>query len=166
MAWCRQTTCHYLSHCWPRSLSPCDITRPQWVNVMPHISHWFDASVSPVTMLPTCWTSWTRSRANTTARTTPPVTTATPCPIPTTSRCHILPAPWAVTTAMAVTPARCTVWRTWRRAGYWRRSSSSNEGGRRRRLAPRIHHRQRNQWRESTLRPRVSCRRDNNQGGF
>ena len=33
MAWCRQATSHYLSQCWPRSLSPCGVTRPQWVNV-------------------------------------------------------------------------------------------------------------------------------------
>ena len=32
MAWCRQATSHYLSLCWPRSLSPYDVTRPQWVN--------------------------------------------------------------------------------------------------------------------------------------
>ena len=32
MAWCHQTTSHYLSLCWPRSLSPYGITRPQWVN--------------------------------------------------------------------------------------------------------------------------------------
>ena len=32
MAWCRQATCHYLSQCWPRSMSPNGITRPQWVN--------------------------------------------------------------------------------------------------------------------------------------
>ena len=31
MAWCRQATCHYLSQCWPRSLSPYGVTRPQWV---------------------------------------------------------------------------------------------------------------------------------------
>ena len=32
MAWCRQATSHYLSQCWPRSLSPYyGITRPQWV---------------------------------------------------------------------------------------------------------------------------------------
>ena len=31
MAWCRQATSHYLIHCWPRSLSPYDVTRPQWV---------------------------------------------------------------------------------------------------------------------------------------
>ena len=31
MAWCRQTTSHYMSQCWPRSLSPYGITRPQWV---------------------------------------------------------------------------------------------------------------------------------------
>ena len=32
MAWCRQATSHYLSQCWPRSMPPCGITRPQWVN--------------------------------------------------------------------------------------------------------------------------------------
>ena len=31
MAWCRQATSHYLSQCWPRSLSPFGVTRPQWV---------------------------------------------------------------------------------------------------------------------------------------
>ena len=32
MAWCHQATSHYLSQCWPRSLLPHGITRPQWVN--------------------------------------------------------------------------------------------------------------------------------------
>ena len=31
MPWCRQATSHYLNQCWPRSLSPYDVTRPQWV---------------------------------------------------------------------------------------------------------------------------------------
>ena len=31
MAWCHQATSHYLSQSWPRSLSPYDVTRPQWV---------------------------------------------------------------------------------------------------------------------------------------
>ena len=31
MAWWRQATSHYLSQCWPRSLSPYGVTRPQWV---------------------------------------------------------------------------------------------------------------------------------------
>ena len=34
MAWCRQATSHYLSQCWPRSLSPYGVTRPQWVNLV------------------------------------------------------------------------------------------------------------------------------------
>ena len=34
MAWCRQATSHYLSHCWPRSVSPYDVIRPQWVNLL------------------------------------------------------------------------------------------------------------------------------------
>ena len=33
MAWCRQATSHYLSQCWPRFMSPYNVTRPQWVNV-------------------------------------------------------------------------------------------------------------------------------------
>ena len=33
MAWCHQATSHYLSQCWPRSLSPYGVTRPQWVEV-------------------------------------------------------------------------------------------------------------------------------------
>ena len=33
MAWCRQATSHYLSQCWPRSLSPYGVTRPQWVKM-------------------------------------------------------------------------------------------------------------------------------------
>ena len=31
MAWCHQATSHYLSQCWPRSLSPYNVSRPQWV---------------------------------------------------------------------------------------------------------------------------------------
>ena len=34
MAWCRQATSHYLSQCWPRSLSPYGVTRPQWVKLI------------------------------------------------------------------------------------------------------------------------------------
>ena len=33
MAWCRQATNHYLSQCWPRSLSSYGVTRPQWVDL-------------------------------------------------------------------------------------------------------------------------------------
>ena len=32
MAWCHQATSHYLSQCWPRSMSSYGITRSQWVN--------------------------------------------------------------------------------------------------------------------------------------
>ena len=31
MAWCRQATTHYLSQCWPSSMSPYGVTRPQWL---------------------------------------------------------------------------------------------------------------------------------------
>ena len=30
-ALCRQATSHYLSQCWPKSVSPYGVTRPQWV---------------------------------------------------------------------------------------------------------------------------------------
>ena len=33
MAWCHQATSHYLSQCWPRSMLPYGIARPQWVNL-------------------------------------------------------------------------------------------------------------------------------------
>ena len=36
MAWCCQTTSHYLNQCWPRFLSPYGVTRPQWVNQKAH----------------------------------------------------------------------------------------------------------------------------------
>ena len=32
MSWCHQATSHYLSQCWPRSMLPYGVTRPQWVN--------------------------------------------------------------------------------------------------------------------------------------
>ena len=34
MAWCRPTSSHYLSQCWPRSLLPHGVTRPQWVKII------------------------------------------------------------------------------------------------------------------------------------
>ena len=34
MVWCRQATSHYLSQCWPSSMSPYGVTRPQWIK--PH----------------------------------------------------------------------------------------------------------------------------------
>ena len=40
MAWCRQATSHYLSQCWPRSLSPHGVTRPQWINSTPAGSYY------------------------------------------------------------------------------------------------------------------------------
>ena len=31
MAWCRQATSHYLSHCWPKPMSSYGVNGPQWV---------------------------------------------------------------------------------------------------------------------------------------
>ena len=33
MAWCHQAPSHYLSQCWPWSMTPYSVTRPQWVNM-------------------------------------------------------------------------------------------------------------------------------------
>ena len=38
MAWCRQATSHYLNQCWPRSLPPYGVTRPQWVKIILRLS--------------------------------------------------------------------------------------------------------------------------------
>ena len=38
MAWCRQATSHYLSQCWPRSLSPYGVTRPRCVKLLCYVS--------------------------------------------------------------------------------------------------------------------------------
>ena len=34
ITWCHQATSHYLSQCWPRSVSPYGITRLQWVKIV------------------------------------------------------------------------------------------------------------------------------------
>ena len=33
MAWCHQTTSHYLNQCWPSSMLPYEVTEPQWDNI-------------------------------------------------------------------------------------------------------------------------------------
>ena len=43
MAWCRQAASHYLSKCWPTSLLPYGVTRPQWVKIvyrMGYVTWW------------------------------------------------------------------------------------------------------------------------------
>ena len=40
MAWYRQATSHYLNQCWPRSLPPYDVIRPQWVDSPSHLKCW------------------------------------------------------------------------------------------------------------------------------
>ena len=39
MAWCHQAISHYLSQCWPRSVSPYGITGPQRVKNVSHFVH-------------------------------------------------------------------------------------------------------------------------------
>ena len=43
--WCHQVTSRYLSQCWPRSISPYGMSRPQWIRHMPTFTestqiHW------------------------------------------------------------------------------------------------------------------------------
>ena len=33
MTWCRQAASHYPSQCWPKSMSPYGVTRPQWLKL-------------------------------------------------------------------------------------------------------------------------------------
>ena len=44
MAWCLQATSHYMRQCWPRSMFPYGITRPQWVKRL--ISGWMHHQIS------------------------------------------------------------------------------------------------------------------------
>ena len=47
MAWCCQATSHYLSQCWPRSLLPYGVIKPQWVNSLwPSGAIWWHRSGS------------------------------------------------------------------------------------------------------------------------
>ena len=40
MAWCHQAPSHYLSQCWPSSMSPYSITNAQWVNCSSSANTW------------------------------------------------------------------------------------------------------------------------------
>ena len=57
MAWCCQTTSHYLSQCWPRFMSPCSVTRPQWVkmNFVERKCFCFDYYVADRCCEASCW---------------------------------------------------------------------------------------------------------------
>ena len=88
MAWCRQAASHYLSQCWPRSLSPYGVTRPQWVIFLLYrltfIICKFNA-ISPLSfqthVMPwSCWSDF--SRGCTTAMTSVTLRTS-----PTSSTC-------------------------------------------------------------------------------
>ena len=49
MAWCRQATSHYLNQCWPRSVSPYGVIKPQWVKSS-HCNPFKDLHVSDLQM--------------------------------------------------------------------------------------------------------------------
>ena len=46
MAWCRQATGHCLNQCWPRSLPPYGVTRPQWVEI--YVRQWIGSWLVPL----------------------------------------------------------------------------------------------------------------------
>ena len=46
MAWCRQATSHYLSQCWPRSVSPYGVIRPQWVKTHLYFLSFLDTDMA------------------------------------------------------------------------------------------------------------------------
>ena len=59
MAWCHQAASHYLNQCWPRSLPPYGITRPQWVKSIvnslgPSDAIWWHRSGSTLTQVMAC----------------------------------------------------------------------------------------------------------------
>ena len=49
MPWSHQETSHYLSQCWPRSMRPYGITRPQWVKLYSHKMRLHCQSYNPTT---------------------------------------------------------------------------------------------------------------------
>ena len=55
MAWCRQAASHYLSQCWPRPLSPYDVTRPQWVNSLSSLCVILHAILSNISNITLTW---------------------------------------------------------------------------------------------------------------
>ena len=61
MAWCHQAPSHYLIRCWPSSMSPYGITRPQWVNTdnSPSKNDSQQVFFSPLTLINiSCWWIW------------------------------------------------------------------------------------------------------------
>ena len=60
MAWCRQATSHYLSQCWPRSMSPNGVTRPQWVTTPWPPTHLSTQMGSEMAWNDSCltWSNW------------------------------------------------------------------------------------------------------------
>ena len=64
MAWCRQATCHYLSQCWPRSMLPNGVSRPQWVKHSYRvILHYFvrseyEKNIYIIHLLISAWNVW------------------------------------------------------------------------------------------------------------
>ena len=45
MPWCRQATSHYLNQCWPRSLTPYGVTRPQWIKKFAQWIKWISKEI-------------------------------------------------------------------------------------------------------------------------
>ena len=55
MAWCRQATSHYLSQCWPRPLTPCSVSRPQWYDTDTNLKPACSDIFIPLRFIDTDW---------------------------------------------------------------------------------------------------------------
>ena len=57
ISWCRQATSHDLNQCWPTSLLPYGVTRPQWANEIVHFLYFMDDEAFQFTfmVMPECY---------------------------------------------------------------------------------------------------------------
>ena len=110
MAWCHQTTRHYLSQYWPRSMSQYGIARPQWVNIC-NICRVFGVAILLIpsgcvkfSYWPTCFFAW-RSV----------VITFNPFGAETEYSVRTRSVPWLLMPWLHPSPGHCQPWH-----GLWR----------------------------------------------
>ena len=66
MAWCHQAASHYLSQCWPRSMLPNGVTRPQWVNTLRLTQNGFHVEDDIFRCISLNWNSWISNKLSST----------------------------------------------------------------------------------------------------
>ena len=62
MTWCRQATSHYLSQCWPRSMPPYGVTRPQWDLIVFPVQATIQSKIAHGSILRIIGALWLESR--------------------------------------------------------------------------------------------------------